>query len=210
MADAVRGLGEQPSPGPPPARRRRQYPQLGRLHRGNSLPSNPRGKQAYFVPREDSPLLGPEPVLIDEEKEEMTSWSPSAGVSRSSDVDKTRTTSRTQRGRVDEVNDSQSRMTAVSEAPTTMSATDDALLGTFMEVMSEGEEDSFNPIALRTVIWKYWSNPHKYVGNRNRLMVFSGGILWRRFRQGAPLLYLINGVTRIVEHAIDQLRKALI
>lgn len=150
MADAVRGLGEQPSPGPAPARRRRQNPHLGRLHRGNSLPSNPRGRQAYFIPREDSPLLGPEPVLLDEEREEIGSWSPSARVSRASDVEKTRTTSRTQRGRVDEVNDSQSRITTVSEAPTIMSATDEALLGTFMEVMSEGERDSFHPTSRRS------------------------------------------------------------
>lgn len=205
MADAVRGLREQPSPGPPPARRRRQYPKLGRLHKKNFLPSNLRGKQTFLVPREDSPLLGLEPVLLDEEKEEITTWSPSVRASQASDVDKTLMASHTQHGGVDEMNDSESRMTAVSEEPITMSATDEALLGTFLEVMSEGEEGSFDPTSRRTVTTKHWSNPQKNVGDRNRLMVFSGGILWRRFPSGAPLLYLLNAVTRIVGHAIVEL-----
>lgn len=95
--------------------RRRQFAAGDRPRRPGSFHGSPSSQNsAYSVPREDSPLLGLEtPVAGEENKEAGSDYGGS---------------------------DTGSRRTTHSNAPTTMSAADEALLGTFMEVLSEGEK----------------------------------------------------------------------
>lgn len=126
-----------------------QHPQPGRqrLPREARAQSKPPLRFAgdgddYSVLREDSPLLGPQPVIVGEEKMEDGNWDVAVLSEHGRDMDLKPDEGGhgdAAGGESEHGSEAASRRTTASAAPTTMSSADEALLRTFMEVMSEGE-----------------------------------------------------------------------